>query len=289
MLVMRDLRKAFGTNIAVDGLSLHVDRGEVFGFLGPNGAGKSTTIGMAVGLLEPDSGTVELEGVGSPALASARARLGLAPQSLALYEDLTGEENLAFFGRLHGLSGRALKDRVSAVLDMVGLAPRRGDRAGTYSGGMKRRLNFAAAMVHNPPMLLLDEPTAGVDPQSRNSLLDLVRRLASEGKTIIYTTHYMEEAQKLCDRVAIIDHGKVLALGTVDELVSRFGGESVVTLRRGEPAQPDEVTKEEIIRTLDPVAELRKAMAAGDVTGVRIDRPDLETVFLSLTGRRLRD
>ncbi|MCC6678044.1 MAG: ABC transporter ATP-binding protein [Phycisphaerales bacterium] len=285
MLELRDLRKSFGPHTAVDGLSLSVARGEVLGFLGPNGAGKSTTIGMAVGLLRPDSGTVELEGLGPPTSPAVRARLGLAPQSLAIYDDLTGRENLAFFGKLQGLSGEPLRRRIAESLELVGLAPRAGDRAGTYSGGMKRRLNLAAAIVHDPPMLLLDEPTAGVDPQSRNSILDLVRELAARGKTVIYTTHYMEEAQKLCSRVAIIDHGKLLAVGPVEELVSRFGGESVVTIRRG----PGEDAAEELIRTADPVAELQRALSAGGVTGVRIDRPDLETVFLSLTGRRLRD
>jgi len=285
MLELRDLRKSFGDHTAVDGLSLSIRRVEVFGFLGPNGAGKSTTIGMAVGLLTPDSGSVELEGLGPPTSAAARAHLGLAPQSLAIYDDLTGRENLAYFGRLQGLSGDRLRTRVEESLELVGLAPRGGDRAGRYSGGMKRRLNLAAAIVHDPPLLLLDEPTAGVDPQSRHSILGLVRELASRGKTVVYTTHYMEEAQKLCDRVAIIDHGRVLALGTVNELVARFGGESVVTVRRG----AGDSAVEDLIRTADPVAELQRALAAGHVTAVHIDRPDLETVFLSLTGRRLRD
>lgn len=285
MLALTNLRKSFGPTIAVDGLSLSVNRGEVFGFLGPNGAGKSTTIGMAVGLLAPDSGSVELQGLGPPTMPEVRAKLGLAPQALALYDDLTGRENVEFFGRLQGLSGRALKERSDAALDLVGLLPRAKDRCGSYSGGMKRRLNLAAAIVHDPPLLLLDEPTAGVDPQSRGSILGLVRSLAAQGKTIIYTTHYMEEAQKLCHRVAIIDHGRLLALGTTDELVARFGGESVVTLKHGEGGE----ARETIARTRDPVGELRAAMARGGVTGVRIDRPDLETVFLELTGRRLRD
>lgn len=281
MLELRDLRKAFGGQVAVDGLSLSVRRGEVFGFLGPNGAGKSTTIGMAVGLLRPDSGSVDLEGLGPPISPAVRARLGLAPQSLAIYDDLTGRENLSYFGRLQGLGGDGLRKRVAEALELVGLEQRGGDRAGAYSGGMKRRLNLAAAIIHDPPLLLLDEPTAGVDPQSRNSILELIRELAGRGKTVIYTTHYMEEAQKLCSRVAIIDHGRTLAVGTVDELVSRHGGESVVTIRRGD--------EEEVIRTAEPVARLQAALASGSVTGVRIDRPDLETVFLALTGRRLRD
>lgn len=282
MLRLTNLRKTYGSVKAVDGLSLEVRRGEVFGLLGPNGAGKSTTIGMAVGLVEPDSGTVEIEGAGSPTQPAARKHLGVAPQALALYEEMTAEENLRFFGGLYGLVGPVLAGRVSAVLEMVGLENRRHDRVKTYSGGMKRRINLAAAMVHDPPVLLLDEPTAGVDPQSRNNLLDVVRQLASAGKTVVYTTHYMEEASKLCDRIAIMDHGKVIAAGTVAELTARFGGKSVVTVQRGEgDAQR--------IETDAPVPEIERIMAGGGVTNVRIDQPDLETVFLSLTGRSLRD
>jgi len=281
MLRLTELRKSFGSLVAVDGISLDVAPGEVFGLLGPNGAGKSTTIAMAIGLLAPDTGRVELEGRGSPSEPSVRAAIGVAPQALALYDELSGEENLFFFGRMQGLSGAALRSRVAAVLDEVGLADRRRDRVAGYSGGMKRRLNLAAAIVHDPPLVLLDEPTAGVDPQSRNNILDMVKRMSAAGKTIVYTTHYMEEAQKICDRVAIIDKGRILALGTVDELLHAHGGDSVVTLRRGE--------YEETVRTRDPVASLQQALAAGDVISVRIDRPDLEGVFLGLTGRRLRD
>jgi ABC-2 type transport system ATP-binding protein len=283
VLTLTHLVKTFGTLRAVDGVSLDVRKGEVFGLLGPNGAGKSTTISMVMGVLTPDSGTVMLEGLGSPTSAAVRRHLGVATQTLAIYDDLTGRENLEFFGRLFGLGGAALKARVDACLEAVGLADRQKDRAKTYSGGMKRRLNLAAAIVHDPDVILLDEPTAGVDPQSRNNIIEMVQRLAAAGKTVVYTTHYMEEAQKLCSRVAIIDKGKILAEGTVDELVGRFGGESVVTIRR-EGGAVDEVS-----RTSDPVAALRSVMGSADVSGVRIDRPDLETVFLSLTGRTLRD
>ncbi len=282
MLRLTNLRKSYGAVTAVDGLSLDVHRGEVFGLLGPNGAGKSTTIGMTVGVVAPDSGSVDIEGAGSPTLAAARRSLGVAPQALAVYEDMTGEENLEFFGGLYGLSGAALASRVDAALQMVGLDARRRDRVKTYSGGMKRRINLAAAVVHDPPVLLLDEPTAGVDPQSRNNLLDVVRQLAAAGKTVVYTTHYMEEASKLCDRIAIMDHGKVIALGTVAELTGRFGGKSVVTVCRDEGG-------EERIETDAPVREIERVMATGGVTNVRIDPPDLESVFLSLTGRSLRD
>lgn len=284
MLTLTGLKKSFGSAKAVDGLSLEVKRGEVFGLLGPNGAGKSTTIGMAVGLIAPDEGSIVIEGAGSPLEPKARRSLGVAPQALALYEDLTGEENLRFFGGLYGLSGAALSSRVASVLDVVGLTPRRGDRVKTYSGGMKRRVNLAAALIHDPPLLLLDEPTAGVDPQSRNNLLGAVRALAQMGKTIIYTTHYMEEASKLCDRVAIMDLGKVIALGTVQELIAKHGGKSVVKVDRG-------VGEEERIETDAPVREIERVMANGAsmVTNVRIEQPDLEAVFLTLTGRKLRD
>jgi ABC-2 type transport system ATP-binding protein len=286
MLRLTNLRKSFGPAtkrlVAVDGLSLEVARGEVFGLLGPNGAGKSTTIGMAVGLITPDEGSVEIEGAGAPTLAAARMHLGVAPQELALYEELTGEENLRFFGKLHELTGTQLRERVDAVLELVGLSPRRGDRVKGYSGGMKRRLNLAAALLHDPPLLLLDEPTAGVDPQSRNNLLEVVRELARRGRTIIYTTHYMEEASKLCDRVGIIDRGRLLALGTVAELTQRHGGKSVVTLHKGDDTH-------ERIETDDPVREIQRVLSNGHVQNVRIDRPDLESVFLGLTGRSLRD
>jgi ABC-2 type transport system ATP-binding protein len=282
MLTLKDLRKSFGSVTAVDGLSLRIEPGEVFGLLGPNGAGKSTTIGMAVGLIRPDSGSVHLDGVGDPSQPKARRALGVAPQSLAIYDDLSARENLDFFGRLYGITGKELKKRVGEVLDHVGLSSRGTDRVSGYSGGMKRRLNLAVAIIHRPAMLLLDEPTAGVDPQSRNNILDLVRDLAAGGTTIVYTTHYMEEAAKLCARVAIVDHGKVLATGTVGSLVAQFGGKSVVTVNRGEQSERFEAD--------DPVSVAKVMAEPGHgVDGLRIDRPDLESVFLNLTGRSLRD
>lgn len=283
MLVLRDLRKSFGPFVAVDGLSLEIRQGEVFGLLGPNGAGKSTTIGLAVGLLHPDSGSVQIHQLGTPADPKVRRHLGVAPQALAIYDDMSGDENLRFFGRIYGLSGPALRQRVGKVLDMVGLAPRAADLVRGYSGGMKRRLNLAIALLHEPPLLMLDEPTAGVDPQSRNNILDLVRDLASGGMTILYTTHYMEEAARLCHRVGIIDKGRLLALGTVPELIARHGGQSAVTISRGD--------RDERLETADPLREVARIMQhqPEDISGIRIDRPDLESVFLSLTGRTLRD
>lgn len=281
VLALSDLVKRYGPVAAVDGLSLTVAKGEVFGLLGPNGAGKTTTLHMAVGLVAPDAGAVTVAGLGAPTDPAVRAKVGVAPQAIALYDELTAEENLSFLGRLQGLSGRALRSRVDRLLQWTGLEARGRDRVRGFSGGMKRRLNLAAALVHEPPLLLLDEPTAGVDPQSRAAIFDAVRDLRSRGTTVVYTTHYMEEAERLCDRVAVMDHGRLLALDTVDALVSRHGGRSVVTVRRADG--------ETRVETTDPVSELEKALAVRGVLGVKVDRPDLESVFLALTGRSLRD
>ena len=280
VLRLEGLVKRFDGVAAVDGLSLRVERGQIFGLLGPNGAGKSTTIGMAMGLLRPDAGSVEIEGHGSPVRTEARRALGVAPQSEALYDDLSGLENLRFFARILGL--REPSRAASEAIERVGLGPRGRDRVKTYSGGMRRRLNLAAAILHRPPLLLLDEPTAGVDPQSRASLLDLVRSLAQEGAAVLYTTHYMEEAAKLCDRVGIMDRGRLLDSGSVDELLQRHGTETLVFVQRNGHG-------EERVATRDPMGVVSQALQAGEVTGLRVERPDLETVFLSLTGRSLRD
>jgi ABC-2 type transport system ATP-binding protein len=282
-LSVRDLRKSYGATVAVDGVSFDVARGECFGLLGPNGAGKSTTINALVGALAPDSGEVRVDGDGDPARADVRRRIGVAPQSLALYDELTGDENLALFGRLHGLSGGKLSDGVGRALDVAGLTDRRGDRVKAYSGGMKRRLNMACALVHGPAVLLFDEPTVGVDPQSRNHIFEAIERLKSEGRTILYTTHYMEEAERLCDRIAIVDHGKVLAVDATKALIAAHGGTSVVEVEF-EDAPPRRI---ETDRPPEAVAELAKSGAK--FTAIRVERPTLETVFLKLTGRRLRD
>jgi ABC-2 type transport system ATP-binding protein len=203
----------------------------------------------------------------------------LAPQQIALYEELTARENLVFLARVHGVPEPVR--RADELLDMVGLLPRARDRVATFSGGMQRRLNLAAALVHNPTAIFLDEPTAGVDPQSRTAILDVVQRLATEGRAVIYTTHYMEEAQRICSRVAVMDRGRVLAIGTVAELIAVHGGESVVTV--------DSLAGEHRVRTREPLREIERALAEGGATAVRIEQPDLEMVFLALTGRRLRD
>ena len=217
------LRKAYGDRVAVDGLTFDVAAGETFGLLGPNGAGKSTTLMCLMGLLRPDAGTVSLDG-GSPEDPATRARLGLAPQSLALYPEMSADENLRFFGAMYGLSGAKLKERVDWALDLAGLADRRADRVQAYSGGMQRRLNLACALVHDPRVILLDEPTAGVDPQSRNHIFESIERLQQDGRTVVYTSHYMEEVQRLCDRVAIVDHGRLLACDSIDALLASHPG-----------------------------------------------------------------
>ena len=290
MLRLIDVRKRFGKVTAVDGLSLSVRPGEVMGLLGPNGAGKTTTIGMAVGLLRPDSGSVTLgEGdsrglVGNPADARVRRLVGVAPQEIALYDAMTARENLVLFGRLHGLGRHEARARAAELLERIGLSDRAHHTVHGFSGGMKRRLNLACALVAQPRLVLLDEPTAGVDPQSRNAIFEIVASLKAGGVTVLFSTHYMEEAARLCDRVAIVDHGKLLALGTVDELVAEHGGPSVVAVRReGEVGE----TRTE---TTTPLEEVSRVIGSPGpaIAELRIDKPDLEAVFLHLTGREHR-
>ncbi len=281
MLILKDVYKRYGSITALDGLSLEIRRGEIFGLLGPNGAGKTTTVNVAVGLLAPDSGTVSIDGSGSPRAPEVRRRMGVAPQSLALYEALTGEQNLRFFGRIYGLSGRKLAERVDRALEFVALADRRRDAVRTYSGVIKRRLNLAVALIHDPELMLLDEPTAGVDPQSRNSIYENILELKRRGRTVLYTTHYIEEAERLCDRVAVMDHGRVLALDTVPGLLAAHGTRPVLSA---------EVSGKTVrVETDDPMAELNRLAASGVLGRFRVEHPTLEQVFLNLTGRELRD
>ena len=281
MLTLRHVTKRFASLVAVDDLSLEVKRGEVFGLLGPNGAGKTTTVSIAAGLLAADTGEALVEGAGSPTRPAARRAVGLAPQTLSLYDDLTARENLMFFARLYGLGGVAREERTRWALDFVGLADRQRDRVQTFSGGMKRRLNLACALVHDPDLVMLDEPTAGVDPQSRNAILDNIVALKASGRAVLYTTHYMEEAARLCDRVAIVDHGKLLALDTVDGLVTTYGGDPVLVVRAdGEPIR---------LATGDPLAALNLIASKRRLDDFHVERATLETVFLNLTGRALRD
>ncbi|MBN2029875.1 ABC transporter ATP-binding protein [bacterium] len=281
MLIFHHVIKQFDSIIAVNDLTLKIRKGEIFGLLGPNGAGKTTAVNLAVGILKPDKGYVEMESIGSPESRAVRAKIGVATQALALYDDLTGQENLDFFGRMQGIGKLQLKERVNWTLDFAGLFDRRKDRVKTYSGGMKRRLNLAIALLHSPSLLLLDEPTVGVDPQSRNAIFESIMHLNKEGHTILYTTHYIEEAQRLCDHVGILDHGKLLALDTVKNLIDKYGGESTILAEYED--------REEKIQTRQPVKDLEKLMKRGSIRHFHMESPSLEGVFLKLTGKQLRD
>ena len=224
MLAVRDLRKSYGRIVAVDGASFSVEPGQLVGLLGPNGAGKSTTVAMIAGLVTPDGGTITIGGRPLGGDTDPQKRLiGLVPQDLALYEELPAAVNLRLFGSLYGLKGRPLEDAIGSALLLVGLAERAGDRVKTFSGGMKRRLNLAAGLLHDPQILLLDEPTVGVDPQSRNAIFENLEYLKSLGKALLYTTHYMEEAERMADRIVVMDHGRVLADDTLAGLRERAG------------------------------------------------------------------
>jgi linearmycin/streptolysin S transport system ATP-binding protein len=289
------LKKSFGDVVAVDDVTFEVRPGETFGLLGPNGAGKTTTINVIVGALRPDSGQVRVNGQDDPTRPEVRRSIGVAPQSLALYSELTGEENLIFFGRLYGIAKEKLGGRVEWALAFAGLTDRRKHRVGTYSGGMQRRLNLVCGLMHDPRVVVLDEPTVGVDPQSRNLLFENIEALKKEGRTVLYTTHYMEEAERLCDRVAIMDHGKLLAMDTVHNLLREHGGPSTVEIEFDDRPSGLEALGGAWdkgrwrVQTESPVAMLGKASAAGQLANVSIRRANLEAVFLNLTGRSLRD
>jgi ABC-2 type transport system ATP-binding protein len=302
-LEIDSLSKRFGEVTAVDGVSLELGAGECLGLLGPNGAGKSTLIRSIVGRVRPDAGRVSVFGFAASS-PEARAALGWVPQELAIYPRLTCKENLAAFGRYHGLSGGKLAEAVAWCLDWAALTDRAGDLEKNLSGGMKRRLNMAAGIIHRPRVVLMDEPTVGVDPQSRNRIFEMIEALRDKGAAIIYTTHYMEEAERLCDRVAIIDHGRIIAQGTNQELVhSTFASRSQVVARFANPASETGAWVEQHAgRLVDGSAEFtieRSTQIAGllddaaqaglELLDVTLRRPNLESVFLHLTGRELRD
>lgn len=296
MIHASSLRKRYGELVAVDDVSLEIPAGETFGLLGPNGAGKTTTIHLLTGAMKPDQGEVVIDGQSDPTRPEVRRALGVAPQADSLYDDLTGEENIRFFGALYSMPKALLEERVKWSLEFVGLYDRRDDLVGGYSGGMKRRLNLACALVHDPKVLFLDEPTAGVDPQSRNHLLDHIEKLAAQGRTILYTTHYMEEAQRLCDRVAIMDHGKILAIDTVGNLIGKHGGHSRVEVELNEIPEkgitlPGELNDRKLIFASDaPFQKALELTSSGlNFKSFHVEPPNLETVFLNLTGRGLRD
>ena len=308
MIDVQNVGKRFGERIAVDGISFIAEKGTVFGLLGPNGAGKSTTIGCISGLLAPSSGRIRV--CGHDVVREARAArtcIGIVPQELALYEDLNAADNASYWGAAYGLRGAELDRRVGEVLEWIGLAERRREPVGKLSGGMKRRLNFGCGIVHRPSVLLLDEPTVGVDPQSRVRLLELVRKQAKAGTCVLYTTHYMEEAQELCDRLAIMDHGRILAEGTLDELRGRLEERDVLRLTGEFETEPTHNAIEALgdteVVNIDSGAILISAKSAtrrlpailgavadagGRVDETTLSRPSLESLFIKLTGRELR-
>ena len=309
ILECRDLRKAYGDLVAVDGVGFHISEGETYGLLGPNGAGKTTTISMVCGLLEGDGGEILVDSVPlTPKSVDVKAMIGYVPQDLAIYPDLTARENLRFFARLYGMKGREVRSRIDEVLEIIGLSERADDQAKEYSGGMKRRLNIGIGLLHKPKLLVLDEPTAGVDPQSRNAILESVEQLSDEGVGILYTTHYMEEAERLCDRVGIIDLGELKAEGTRQELVALVGEHDRVELSAigdldaGARAATDIGAVREAsvrdggialivdqARNVLPAILAKTTEAGASIRSVEVKEPDLEAVFLHLTGKALRD
>jgi ABC-2 type transport system ATP-binding protein len=304
-----DLQKSFGENHAVQGVSFQVTQGEIFSLLGPNGAGKTTTISMLSCLLRPKDGDARVMGhsIRTDAMG-VKSVLGVVPQDIALYEDLTARENLTFWGKMYGLRGSKLKLRVNEVLDIIGLRDRANERVGKYSGGMKRRVNIGVALLHKPKVIYMDEPTVGIDPQSRRNILDSVVKLKDEGMTVLYTTHYMEEAQELSDHIGIMDHGKLIACGTNEELVKLVGqqtridltlngeGTSVMTAWQGVEGVSRVSAEDGTVTVLVQDSNLvlprlfeAAARLSMRITSVDIREPNLEAVFLHLTGRALRD
>lgn len=303
------LVKKFDDFVAIDNISLSIDKGEIYGLLGPNGAGKSTTISTICGLVRPSSGDIKIMGTSIKKHdVNIKRKIGLVPQKIAIYEDFTAKENISFFGELYGLRGRELKEAVERALEFVGLKEVKNKKSKEYSGGMLRRLNIACAIVHNPKIIIMDEPTVGIDAQSRNHILDSIKKLNEEGTTIIYTSHYMEEVESICTKIAIIDHGKVIVEGTKDELKSIVDDKKTLSLTLN---SYEEINIEEIksikgvlsvyqddnlvtintsknVNNLDKIINYftRNEISIGDI-GYR--EVTLETVFLTLTGRSLRE
>jgi ABC-2 type transport system ATP-binding protein len=311
ILEVQNLVKKYGDFAAVDGVSFAIDEGEIFSLLGPNGAGKTTTISVLSCLLKPTSGDAVIGGH-SVVRESLQVRevIGVVPQDIALYNMLSARENLLFWGRMYGMGGAALKQRVDEVLEQIGLTDKANAKVETYSGGMKRRVNIGVGLLHKPRIIYMDEPTVGIDPQSRRSILETVKDLNKQGMTVLYTTHYMEEAQELSDRVGIIDHGKLIALGTQKELTKIVGEYDTLRLHIGEEGDAEKLAQalstipgvmkcsaaDHQVVLVVPEAEeaLAPAITHANEAGIRIhsvdiQEPNLETVFLQLTGRALRD
>lgn len=310
MIEVRDLVKKYGSVRAVDGLSFRVEKGELFGLLGPNGAGKTTTINVLATLLPSDGGQASIGGHDvRDAAASVRRLIGIVPQEIALYTDLTARDNLNFWGRLYGLQGRALHARVNELLEMADLIEQAGQKVEAFSGGMKRRLNLVVGLIHAPEVLFLDEPTVGIDAQARSRILELIGRLSEDGLTVIYTTHYLEEAEQLCDRIGVIDQGRMVALGDKEQLIGQIGDTDLIRLRVAPDHRPDfqaaferrddcrsvgERRGKIEIRTPDGAALLpviQGWLQKRDLSleQLEIERPNLETLYLNLTGRGLRE
>ena len=309
MLTAQSLNKSYGVHHVVADASLHLEAGKIVGLLGPNGAGKSTTVSMVCALVAPDSGRVAFDdGVAADSRDSDafKRRIGLVPQDIALYEDLPAGRNLELFGSLYGISGKRLSERIADVLNLVGLTDRAQDRPATFSGGMKRRLNIACALVHDPDVLLLDEPTVGVDPQSRNAIFENLEALRDRGTGLLYTTHYMEEAERLCDRIVVMDHGRMVANDTLSALLARLPHAEVLELDVGQAVECSGLTTIPGVvdaHEAEGVIHVRLRSIGGDAARVldwchqqslvvrRLSstHSDLEDVFLSLTGRQLRD
>lgn len=311
ILEAQNLVKNYGNFAAVKGVSFDIKEGEIFSMLGPNGAGKTTTISMLSTLYTPTSGDASIGGhsITKDPMAVKKV-IGVVPQEIALYEDLTAKENLIFWGQMYGLGGKSLNSRVDEVLEQIGLTDKAKNRVKTYSGGMKRRVNIGVGLLHKPRLLFMDEPTVGIDPQSRRAILDTVKDLNKQGMTVLYTTHYMEEAQELSDRVGIMDHGELIALGTQDELTKQVGETETLILHIGENEDPEalakavsavegvqkaDVTDHEVsVITTDAKDILAAVVSKANERGIKIRsmdirEPNLEAVFLHLTGRALRD
>ncbi len=305
MINIQQVTKKFPSVLALDRISLEIREKEFFGLLGPNGAGKTTLMSLLVGYLNADTGTITVNGqMVSQDNLDIKKMIGFIPQSLALYDELTAQENLEMFGELYEVESKILHERIRDKLNAVGLFERRKDKVKTFSGGMKRRLNMIASLLHDPTVLLCDEPTVGVDPQSRNAIFDFLESLNSEGKTIVYTTHYMEEAERLCSRVAIIDHGNIIALGTTEELLEKLPYDETIIITKN----PSTLKHQDVFREFGELLEdddhfelkptngfvLSRFFARIEERGLKyqwieLHRPTLEALFLQLTGRRLRD
>ena len=309
MLQITDLNKSFGNRQVVKGITFHVNRGELFGLLGPNGAGKSTVIAMICGLLRPDGGEILVDGlsVGKQPV-KVKEKIGVVPQDIALYGEMSALDNLLFWGKMYGLSRKEAHRKAEEVLEVVGLNDRKKDKIDGFSGGMKRRINIGAAIMHEPELLIMDEPTVGIDPQSRNHILEMVKEFNRKGMTVIYTSHYMEEVEYLCNRIAIMDEGNIITLGTKEELYARLVGATSIHMKVAKvPAdlvshleQVDGVTqvaKEEkgLSISVDHPNEvlgnivLAASQSGAELTSLEVKEPNLETLFLTITGRKLRD